>query len=199
MSRPILPSLITCFHSSFSHIRISFPLMSSLSVPFITVIDSLVYPVYVKGRSLLLWALCSKSSSLLSRISLLYISPLALVPFIPLNWVFSKICTILATVLKQINTKYILFILHSLWTIPQLLPFIPKAFKAVVYTRASAPHRPFSLQHTLFELPPCHIPLNHFFSRSLITSTYQSSSSFLISEQHSIICTLVGHVILWYF
>ena len=106
MSPPILPSLITCFHSSFSHIRISFPLTSSLSVIFITVIDSLVYPVCVEGQSMLLCALCSKSSSPLSKISLLHVSPLALIPYIPLNWVFSKICAILAPVLKQVNTIY---------------------------------------------------------------------------------------------
>ena len=106
MSPPILPSLITCFHSSFSHIRISFPLTSSLSVIFITVIDSLVYPVCVEGQSMLLCALCSKSSSPLSKISLLHVSPLALIPYIPLNWVFSKICDILAPVLKQVNTIY---------------------------------------------------------------------------------------------
>ena len=155
-SHPTFPNYMLPFF--LSHTRISFPLMSSLSVPFIIIIDSLVYPVCVKGQSLLLWALCSKSSSLLSRISLLHVSPLARVPFIPLNWVFSKICAILATVLKQINTKYIFFILHSLWAITQLLPFIQKAFKAVVYTHASVPPRPFSLQHTLFELPPTIFP-----------------------------------------
>lgn len=112
MSPPILPSLITCFHSSFSHIRISFPLTSSLSV--ITVIDSLVYPVCVKGQSLLLCALCSKSSSLLSKISLLHVSPLALIPYIPLNWLFSKICAILAPVLKQVNTIYSLHLTFPL-------------------------------------------------------------------------------------
>lgn len=112
------------------------------------------YPVCVKSQSLPLCALCPKSFSLFSRISLLHLSPLALVFFLLLDWVIlNRIHALLAPILKQTNTKYILLTQHSLRTITQLLfPFKP--VQTVVYIHISIPHFPFSLQHASIELLP---------------------------------------------